>query len=164
MSTGPLIATLKVREVKKVSQGCPFNRGAQLFSGQVSNSSYSSSVSDENEVVQSGPGNTVTYSIHLAMDTAHYSLDGCSTHLYRRPRGREDSEVSHIHDGSSPLSVFLLYFAEIIMLLVVETNPCYHDHVEDNKGRAVRQGLISPYLTALQHTAFHLIMGFFFNF
>ena len=36
--------------------------------------------------------------------------------------------MSHINDGSSPLSVFLLYFAEIITLLVVETNRYHHDY------------------------------------
>jgi hypothetical protein len=38
--------------------------------------------------------------------------------------------VPHINDSSSPLSVFLLYFAEIITLLVVETNRYYHDHLD----------------------------------
>jgi len=36
--------------------------------------------------------------------------------------------VSHINDGSSPLSVFLLNFAETITLLVAETNRYYHDY------------------------------------
>ena len=38
--------------------------------------------------------------------------------------------MSHINDGSSPLSIFLLYFAEIITLLVVETNRYYHDYID----------------------------------
>jgi len=38
--------------------------------------------------------------------------------------------VSHLNDSSSPLNIFLLYFAEIITLLVVETNRYYHDHLE----------------------------------
>ena len=46
------------------------------------------------------------------------------------PRGKKDNEASHINDGSSPLSVFLLYFAEIISLLVVETNRYYHDYID----------------------------------
>ena len=36
----------------------------------------------------------------------------------------------HINDGSSPLSIFLLYFAEIITLLVVETNCYYHNYID----------------------------------
>ena len=37
--------------------------------------------------------------------------------------------MSHINYGR-PLSVFLLYFAEIITLLVVETNRYYHDYID----------------------------------
>ena len=46
------------------------------------------------------------------------------------PRGKKDNEASHINDGSNPLSVFLLYFAEIIALLVAETNRYYHDNTD----------------------------------
>ena len=35
-----------------------------------------------------------------------------------------------INDSSSPLSIFLLYFAEIITLLVMETNKYYHDNLD----------------------------------
>jgi len=45
-------------------------------------------------------------------------------------RGTINSEAPHSNDSSSPLSVFLLYFAEIITLLVVETNRYYHDHLD----------------------------------
>ena len=48
----------------------------------------------------------------------------------RGPRGKKGNEASHINDSSSPLSVFLLYFAEIITLLLVETNCYYHDYIE----------------------------------
>jgi hypothetical protein len=40
------------------------------------------------------------------------------------------SEATHINDRSSPLSRFLLYFAEIITLLVVKTNRYSHDHID----------------------------------
>jgi hypothetical protein len=43
---------------------------------------------------------------------------------------KKDNEASHINDGSSPLSVFLLHFPEIITLLLVETNRYYHDHLD----------------------------------
>jgi len=46
------------------------------------------------------------------------------------PRGIRNSEAPHINDRSSPLNVFLLYFAEIITLLVVETNRYYPDHLD----------------------------------
>jgi len=42
----------------------------------------------------------------------------------------KDNEASHINDGSSPLSVFLPYFADIIALLVVETNRYCHDYID----------------------------------
>ena len=45
-------------------------------------------------------------------------------------RGNKDNEASHINDGFSPFSVFLLYFAEFITLLVVETNRYYHDYID----------------------------------
>ena len=45
-------------------------------------------------------------------------------------RGKKDNETSHINDGSSPRVVFLLYFAEIITLLVVETNRYNHNYID----------------------------------
>ena len=59
------------------------------------------------------------------MDMPLLPSEQCSTHIYRGPQ-RKENEASHINDGSSPLSVFLLYFAEIITLLVVETNRYCH--------------------------------------
>jgi hypothetical protein len=38
--------------------------------------------------------------------------------------------VSHINDGASPLSIFLLYFAEIFTLLEMEINCYYHDYID----------------------------------
>ena len=46
------------------------------------------------------------------------------------PCGRKDVEAPHITEDSTPLSVFLLYFAEIISLLVVETNRYYHQYLD----------------------------------
>jgi hypothetical protein len=46
--------------------------------------------------------------------------------MYRGPGGKKHNEASHINDGSSPLRGFLLYFAEIVTLLEVETNRYYH--------------------------------------
>ena len=97
-STGPLIAALKAREVMEVSStGLPNIWWSSIYG------SYSSSASDEEEVVQNGPENTVIYSIHFTMDTAFFSPDKCSAHLCRGPRGRENSDVPHIPGGSSPL-------------------------------------------------------------
>jgi hypothetical protein len=49
------------------------------------------------------------------------------------PSGLKNSEAPHINDGSSPLSVFLLYFTEIIPLLVVESNRYYHNYIDSLK-------------------------------
>jgi len=38
--------------------------------------------------------------------------------------------VSLINDGSRPINVFLLCFAEIITLLVLETNRYYQDYID----------------------------------
>ena len=82
----------------------------QTASSPKSSSSISSSASDEDEA--SCPQSSV----------AHTYKGG--------PRGKKDNEVSHINDGSSSLSVFLLYFAEFITLLVVETNRYYQDYID----------------------------------
>jgi len=63
------------------------------------------------------------------MDIPLLPSEQCSTHIHRGPRGKKDNEASHINDDSSPLSVDLLYFAEIITLLVLETNRYYHDYL-----------------------------------
>ena len=62
--------------------------------------------------------------VRSTVDTALWSSEMCST------QGIRNSEALHINHSSSPLSVFLLYFAEIITLLVVETNRYYHDHLD----------------------------------
>jgi hypothetical protein len=67
--------------------------------------------------------------------TASASQRGCSSDWTRwvatsapSPRTR-DNEAPYISNGSSSLIVFLLYFAEIITLLVVETNRYFHDQL-----------------------------------
>jgi len=60
------------------------------------------------------------------MDTPLLPSEQCSTHIYRGPKRKEG--------GSSPLSVFLLYFAENISLLVVETNRYYQDYIDGLDG------------------------------
>jgi hypothetical protein len=64
------------------------------------------------------------------MDMLLLPSEQCSTHIYWALRGKKDNEAPHINDGSIPLSVFLLYFAKIISLLVVETNRYYHDYID----------------------------------
>jgi hypothetical protein len=48
------------------------------------------------------------------------------THLQWGPRGKNNSEAPHISDSSTLLSIFMLYFTEIVTLLVVQTDRYYH--------------------------------------
>jgi len=61
---------------------------------------------------------------HLQKSAVHTFTGG--------PGGKNDTEASHINEA--PLSVFMLYFAEIVTLLVVHTNRYYHwgmDRLDD---------------------------------
>jgi len=85
------------------------------------------------------------------MDTPLLPSEQCSTHIYRGPRGKKDNEASHINDGSIPLSVFLLYFAEIITLLVVETNCYYHDYIDLTMDPLLNLMLLKPKCLCFWH-------------
>jgi len=102
----------------------------QTASSHESSSSISSSASDEEDAVESGPGEQIQQAVTLQW-TRHSCPQSSVTHAFTgAPRGKKDNEASHINYGSSPLSVFLLYFAEIISLLEVETNRYYHDYID----------------------------------
>ena len=45
-------------------------------------------------------------------------------------RGKKKNEAPHINKVSSPLRVFMLYFATVIDLLVRETNRYYHEYLD----------------------------------
>ena len=95
-----------------------------------SSSSISSSASNEEDAGESGPGEQTQQPLTLQW-TSPSCPQSSVAHTYTGgPRGKKDNEASHINDSSSPLSVFLLYFAEIITLLVVETNRYYHDYLD----------------------------------
>jgi len=88
-------------------------------SGQVSSSLMSTSVSDgiqngssQQWIRPSGPQRGVVHT---------FTGD---------PRGKRNSEAPDINTISSPLSIFLSYFEEIITLQVVKTNRYYHDHLD----------------------------------
>jgi hypothetical protein len=49
------------------------------------------------------------------------------------PHGMKVSEASHINHTSSPLAVFMSFFAEVIRLLVVETNIITSTHTHLTK-------------------------------
>ena len=98
-------------------------------SSEQASSSLLSSASDEEEVFRVDQANR---SKHHPLHSGHSPLALISVaHTFTwGPREKRDSEAPHINDSSSPLGVFLLYFAEIITLMVVETNRYYHDHLD----------------------------------
>jgi len=87
---------------------------------QASSSSFLTSASDG---FQSGSGQQWTRPSGPQRGVVHTFTRG--------PREKRNSEAPHLNDSSSQLNVFLLYFAEIITLLVVETNRYYHDALTD---------------------------------
>ena len=104
--------------VSGLSQPQPYR---QTASSHESSSSISSSASDKEDAGENGPDEQTQQPITLQW-TCPSCPQSSVAHTYTRgPRGKKDNEASHINDGSSPLGVFLLYFAEIITLLVVET-------------------------------------------
>ena len=56
------------------------------------------------------------------VDTAVLPSEECSTPTNRGARGKNDSEAAYIIYRPTPLSVFVLDFAEDVTLHVVETN------------------------------------------
>ena len=102
--------------------------------GQASNNSFSSNAFDAEEIFQSEPGQqvqTLSTSQWIRPSGPHRSV----VHTFRGgPRGQEVNETPHINDGSSPLSILLLHFAEIITLLVMETKRYYHNHLDRLEG------------------------------
>ena len=113
--------------VPGVSQPQPYLRTAICHE---SGGSISSSASDEEDVSESGPGVQTQQPVTLQW-TCPCSPQSSVAHTYTGgSRWKKDDAASHINDGSSPLSVFLLYFVEIITMLVVETNCYYHDNID----------------------------------
>ena len=88
-------------------------------SSQATSSSISTSASDG---FQTGSGHQWTRPSGPQRGVVHTFTEG--------PRGKRNSVAPHSNNSSSPLSIFLLYFVEIITLLVVETNRYYHDHLD----------------------------------
>ena len=62
-------------------------------------------------------------------------------HTFIGPPNRKSSEAAHITRESTPLCILMLFFAEFITLLVVNTNRNYHqflDNFEDGPSPNVR--------------------------
>jgi len=64
------------------------------------------------------------------VDTAPKTPKAFSAQLYWDPIGKS-SEAAHITPASTSLGVLLLFFAEIVTLLVVETNRYYHQFLDN---------------------------------
>ena len=86
----------------------------QTASCHDSSSSISSSASDEEDAGESGPGEQTQKPVTLQWTPPSCPQSSVAHTYIGGPRGKEDNEASHINDGSSPLSVFLLYFADFI--------------------------------------------------
>jgi len=102
----------------------------QTASCDESSSSILSSASDKDDAGKNGPGEQTQQPVTLQW-TCPSCPQSSVAHTYTGGSGgKKDNEASHINGSSSPLSVFLLYFAEIITLLVVETSCHYHDYID----------------------------------
>ena len=102
----------------------------QTASSPKSSSSISSSASDEDEAVESGPGEQTQQAVTLQWTRPSCPQSSVAHTITGGLTGKKDNDASHVNDGSSPLNVFLLYFAEIITLLVVATNRFYEDYID----------------------------------
>jgi len=112
--------------VPGLSQPQPYHQTASCLE---SSSLITSSASDKEDAGESGPSEQTEQPVTLQW-TRPSCPQSSVAHTYTTgPRGKKDNEVSHINDGSSPFSIFLLYFAKIITLLVVETN-YYQDYID----------------------------------
>jgi len=130
--------------VSGLSQPQPYRQTASCHE---SSSSVSSSASDE----EGGPGEQTQQPLTLQW-TPPSCPQSSVAHTYTGgPRGKEDNEASHINDGSSPLSVFLLYFAEIITLLLVETNRYYQDYTDLTLDPLLNLTLLKPKCLCFWH-------------
>jgi len=109
-----------ISSVEGGSESVPGVSRAQLLrqaaSCHESNSSVLSSACDKEDARESWSGEQIQQPVTLQ---------------WTRPSCPHSSVVhTYINDDSSPLSIFLLFFIEIITLLVVEIYHYYHDYVE----------------------------------
>ena len=104
---------------------CPLSRKSPI-SQPVSSSDFSASTSEDEDVVENvasqQPQSTQwTLPSYPQMRVLHPFIGA--------PKGKS-SETAHVTPQSTPLSVLMLFLAEIISLLVVETNRYYHDWLD----------------------------------
>ena len=104
----------------------PLSRKSHLAQA-VSSSDFSASTSEDDDVVENvssqQPQSTQwTLPPYPQMHVLH-PFTGAS-------KGKS-SDAAHVTAQSTPLSVLMLFYAEIITLLVVETNRYYHDCLDN---------------------------------
>ena len=109
-----------------MSQPQPYRQTASCYD---SSSSISSSDSDEEDAGDSWPDEQTQQPVTLQWTCASCPQSNVIHTYTEGTRVKEDNEASHINNGSSPLSVVLLYFAKIITLLVMENNHYYHNYI-----------------------------------
>ena len=85
----------------------------QTASSREPSSSVSSSASDEEDAVESGPGEQIEQAVTLQWTRPSCPQSSVAHTFTGAPRGKKDNEASQINDGSSPLSLFLLYLQEL---------------------------------------------------
>ena len=108
-------------------QGCRIlNLYGQTASSPKYSSSISSSASDIDEAVETGPGEDTRQAVTLQWTRPSWPQSSVAHTCKRGPRGKKDNEASRINNGS----VLRLFFAEIITLLVVDTNRHYQDYID----------------------------------
>jgi len=94
--------------VPGLSESQPYHQRASCHE---SSNSHLSNASDEEHAGENGPGEQTQQPVILQW-TCPSCPQSSVAHTYTGgPRGTKDNEASHINVGSSPLSVFLLYFA-----------------------------------------------------
>ena len=130
--------------VPGLSQPHPYS---QTASCQESSRSISSNAADEEDAGENGPGEQTQQPV-----TLQWTRPSCPQgNVAHTPRGTKVNEASHINDGSSPLSIFLLYFADVTSLLVVKTNSYYHDYIDLTMDPLLNLTLLKPKCLCFWH-------------
>ena len=88
---------------------------------------FASSSEDEDDV-----GNVAGQQPQPCLWTLPPQPESCIVHTFTGAPNGKSRDAAHVTRESIPLSVLLLFFAEIITLLVVETNHYYHQFLESS--------------------------------
>jgi len=89
---------------------------------------FSASSSEDEGVV----GNVAGQQPQLCLWTLPPQPQRRVVHTFTGAPNRKSREAAHVTSKSTPLNILFLFFAEIIALLVVETNRYYHQFLENS--------------------------------